>query len=130
MAKGVHAQLNPGATGEYAGLLTIMRYLESKGEGHRNVCLIPKSAYGTNSASAAMAGMKVVVVDNDFVSVGFSLPLGEVGVSVLSILLVLMVKAVVGLVAAKAPLAAAAEEGNVGGVGPSQRQSLTIWARK
>lgn len=42
-----------------------MRYLESKGEGHRNVCLIPKSAHGTNPASAAMAGMKVVVIDND-----------------------------------------------------------------
>ena len=61
----VSAQPNSGATGEYAGLLTIMRYLESKGEGHRNVCLIPKSAHGTNPASAAMAGMKVVVVDND-----------------------------------------------------------------
>lgn len=61
----VSAQPNSGATGEYAGLLTIKRYLESKGEGHRNVCLIPKSAHGTNPASAAMAGMKVVVVDND-----------------------------------------------------------------
>ncbi len=61
----VSAQPNSGATGEYAGLLTIMRYLQSKGEGHRNVCLIPKSAHGTNPASAAMAGMKVVVVDND-----------------------------------------------------------------
>ena len=61
----VSAQPNSGATGEYAGLLTIMKYLESKGEGHRHVCLIPKSAHGTNPASAAMAGMKVVVVDND-----------------------------------------------------------------
>merc|ERR1712087_571194 len=61
----VSAQPNSGATGEYAGLLTIKRYLESKGEGHRNICLIPKSAHGTNPASAAMAGMKVVVVDND-----------------------------------------------------------------
>eukprot|EP00557_Chaetoceros_sp_GSL56_P000965 CAMPEP_0176501716 /NCGR_PEP_ID=MMETSP0200_2-20121128/14324_1 /TAXON_ID=947934 /ORGANISM="Chaetoceros sp., Strain GSL56" /LENGTH=1004 /DNA_ID=CAMNT_0017900651 /DNA_START=143 /DNA_END=3157 /DNA_ORIENTATION=- len=61
----VSAQPNSGATGEYAGLLTIMRYLESKGEGHRKICLIPKSAHGTNPASAAMAGMKVVVVDND-----------------------------------------------------------------
>eukprot|EP00560_Eucampia_antarctica_P005940 CAMPEP_0197823560 /NCGR_PEP_ID=MMETSP1437-20131217/886_1 /TAXON_ID=49252 ORGANISM="Eucampia antarctica, Strain CCMP1452" /NCGR_SAMPLE_ID=MMETSP1437 /ASSEMBLY_ACC=CAM_ASM_001096 /LENGTH=1017 /DNA_ID=CAMNT_0043422789 /DNA_START=64 /DNA_END=3117 /DNA_ORIENTATION=+ len=61
----VSAQPNSGATGEYAGLLTIMKYLESEGEGHRNVCLIPKSAHGTNPASAAMAGMKVVVVDND-----------------------------------------------------------------
>jgi glycine dehydrogenase len=61
----VSAQPNSGATGEYAGLLTIMKYLKSMGEGHRNVCLIPKSAHGTNPASAAMAGMKVVVVEND-----------------------------------------------------------------
>eukprot|EP00978_Attheya_sp_CCMP212_P006946 scaffold16220_cov51-Attheya_sp.AAC.9 len=61
----VSAQPNSGATGEYAGLLAITRYLESKGEGHRNICLIPKSAHGTNPASATMAGMKVVVVDND-----------------------------------------------------------------
>ena len=61
----VSAQPNSGATGEYAGLLAIKNYLESKGEGDRNVCLIPKSAHGTNPASAAMAGMKVVVVDND-----------------------------------------------------------------
>lgn len=61
----VSAQPNSGATGEYAGLLTIMKYLKSQGQGHRNVCLIPKSAHGTNPASAAMAGMKVVVVDND-----------------------------------------------------------------
>lgn len=61
----VSAQPNAGATGEYAGLLAIKKYLASKGEGHRNICLIPKSAHGTNPASAAMAGMKVVVVDND-----------------------------------------------------------------
>jgi len=61
----VSAQPNSGATGEYAGLLAIKKYLESKGDGHRNVCLIPKSAHGTNPASATMAGMKVVVVDND-----------------------------------------------------------------
>ena len=61
----VSAQPNSGATGEYAGLLTIMKYLESKGQGHRNVCLIPKSAHGTNPASASMAGMTVVVIDND-----------------------------------------------------------------
>lgn len=61
----VSAQPNAGATGEYAGLLAIKKYLESKGEGHRNICLIPKSAHGTNPASAAMAGLKVVVVDND-----------------------------------------------------------------
>ena len=61
----VSAQPNSGATGEYAGLLAIKNYLQDKGEGHRNVCLIPKSAHGTNPASASMAGMKVVVVDND-----------------------------------------------------------------
>ena len=42
-----------------------MKYLESKGQGNRNVCLIPKSAHGTNPASASMAGMTVVVIDND-----------------------------------------------------------------
>ncbi|KAL7505329.1 hypothetical protein ACHAXN_002806 [Cyclotella atomus] len=61
----VSAQPNSGATGEYAGLLVIKQYLESIGQGHRSVCLIPKSAHGTNPASASMAGMKVVVVDND-----------------------------------------------------------------
>eukprot|EP00535_Pseudo-nitzschia_heimii_P001664 CAMPEP_0197187856 /NCGR_PEP_ID=MMETSP1423-20130617/16723_1 /TAXON_ID=476441 /ORGANISM="Pseudo-nitzschia heimii, Strain UNC1101" /LENGTH=979 /DNA_ID=CAMNT_0042639541 /DNA_START=377 /DNA_END=3316 /DNA_ORIENTATION=+ len=61
----VSAQPNSGATGEYAGLLAIKDYLESKGEAHRNICLIPKSAHGTNPASAVMAGMKVVVVNND-----------------------------------------------------------------
>lgn len=61
----VSAQPNSGATGEYAGLLAIKSYLESVGEGHRNICLIPKSAHGTNPASAVMAGMKVVVVEND-----------------------------------------------------------------
>lgn len=61
----VSAQPNSGATGEYAGLLAIKKYLESTGEGHRDVCLIPKSAHGTNPASAVMAGMKVVVVEND-----------------------------------------------------------------
>jgi glycine dehydrogenase len=61
----VSAQPNSGATGEYAGLLAIKNYLESTGEGHRHICLIPKSAHGTNPASAVMAGMKVVVVEND-----------------------------------------------------------------
>ncbi|HEY1115382.1 MAG TPA: aminomethyl-transferring glycine dehydrogenase [Chitinophagaceae bacterium] len=55
-------QPNSGAQGEYAGLLTIKAYHESRGEGHRNVMLIPISAHGTNPASAVMAGMKVVVV--------------------------------------------------------------------
>jgi glycine dehydrogenase len=61
----VSAQPNSGATGEYAGLLAIKKYLESINEGDRDVCLIPKSAHGTNPASAVMAGMKVVVVEND-----------------------------------------------------------------
>jgi glycine dehydrogenase len=61
----VSAQPNSGATGEYAGLLCILNYLHSIGEGHRSICLIPQSAHGTNPASAAMAGMKVVVVQND-----------------------------------------------------------------
>ena len=55
-------QPNSGASGEYAGLLVIKAYLESIGEGHRNIALIPASAHGTNPASAVMAGMKVVVV--------------------------------------------------------------------
>jgi len=61
----VSAQPNSGANGEYAGLLCIKAYLTSKGEGDRDICLIPRSAHGTNPASATMAGMKVVVVDND-----------------------------------------------------------------
>jgi len=61
----VSAQPNSGATGEYAGLMAIKAYLESINEGHRKVCLIPKSAHGTNPASAVMAGMKVVVIEND-----------------------------------------------------------------
>jgi len=55
-------QPNSGAQGEYAGLLTIQAYHRAKGEAHRDVCLIPMSAHGTNPASAQMAGMKVVVV--------------------------------------------------------------------
>ena len=58
-------QPNSGAQGEYAGLLTIRAYHKSRGEGHRNVCLIPASAHGTNPASASMCGMKVVVVATD-----------------------------------------------------------------
>jgi glycine dehydrogenase len=54
-------QPNSGASGEYTGLLVIKAYHESRGEGHRNICLIPASAHGTNPASAVMAGMKVVV---------------------------------------------------------------------
>jgi glycine dehydrogenase len=59
---GISFQPNSGAAGEYAGLLVIKAYLESKGEQHRNICLIPASAHGTNPASAVMAGMEVVVV--------------------------------------------------------------------
>jgi len=59
---GISFQPNSGAQGEYAGLLVIRNYQESKGEGHRNVCLIPSSAHGTNPASAVMAGMTVIVV--------------------------------------------------------------------
>ncbi|MGV0951549.1 MAG: aminomethyl-transferring glycine dehydrogenase [Azonexus sp.] len=58
-------QPNSGAQGEYAGLVAIDRYHASRGEEHRNVCLIPKSAHGTNPATAQMANMKVVVVDCD-----------------------------------------------------------------
>lgn len=58
-------QPNSGAAGEYTGLMTIRQYFISKGESHRNICLIPASAHGTNPASAAMAGMKVVVVKTD-----------------------------------------------------------------
>ncbi len=57
----VSLQPNAGSQGEYAGLLTIHAYHESRGEGHRNVCLIPASAHGTSPASAQMAGMQVVV---------------------------------------------------------------------
>src|SRR5690554_5258779 len=55
-------QPNSGAQGEYAGLLAIKAYHESRGDAHRNICLIPASAHGTNPASAVMAGMKVVVI--------------------------------------------------------------------
>lgn len=58
-------QPNSGAQGEYAGLLTIRRYHESRGQGDRYICLIPSSAHGTNPASAQMAGMAVVVVACD-----------------------------------------------------------------
>ncbi len=61
----VSIQPNSGAQGEFAGLLAIRGYHEAKGEAHRNICLIPSSAHGTNPASAVMAGMKVVVVASD-----------------------------------------------------------------
>jgi glycine dehydrogenase len=62
---GISLQPNAGSQGEYAGLLVIGQYHESRGEGHRNVCLIPQSAHGTNPASAVMCGMKVVSVACD-----------------------------------------------------------------
>ncbi|MEO0415585.1 MAG: aminomethyl-transferring glycine dehydrogenase, partial [Verrucomicrobiota bacterium] len=62
---GVSLQPNAGSQGEYAGLLAIRRYHESRNDAHRNVCLIPTSAHGTNPASAVMAGMKVVPIRCD-----------------------------------------------------------------
>jgi len=61
----VSLQPNAGSQGEYAGLLVIRAFQEAKGELHRDVCLIPKSAHGTNPASAVMAGLKVIVVECD-----------------------------------------------------------------
>ena len=61
----VSLQPNAGSQGEYTGLLVIRKYLESQGQGARDVCLIPASAHGTNPASAHMAGMRVVVVRSD-----------------------------------------------------------------
>ncbi|MBT8312316.1 MAG: aminomethyl-transferring glycine dehydrogenase, partial [Flavobacteriaceae bacterium] len=58
-------QPNSGAQGEYAGLMTIRAYHESNGESHRNICIIPASAHGTNPASAVMAGMRVIVTKTD-----------------------------------------------------------------
>ncbi len=62
---GISLQPNSGAQGEYAGLLAIRAWHEARGEGARNICLIPSSAHGTNPASAAMAGYQVVVVGCD-----------------------------------------------------------------
>ena len=62
---GISLQPNAGSQGEYAGLLVIRKYHRSCGEKHRDVCLIPRSAHGTNPASAVMVGMRVVVVDCD-----------------------------------------------------------------
>ena len=61
----ISLQPNAGSQGEFAGLLAIKRYHESRGEDQRNVCLIPSSAHGTNAASAIMAGLKVIVVECD-----------------------------------------------------------------
>ena len=62
---GTSLQPNSGAQGEFAGLMTIRAYHQSNGDSHRNICLIPASAHGTNPASAVMAGMKVVVTKTD-----------------------------------------------------------------
>ena len=62
---GISLQPNAGSQGEYAGLLAIQAYHASRGEAHRNVCLIPQSAHGTNPASAQMVGMQVVVTKCD-----------------------------------------------------------------
>lgn len=62
---GISLQPNAGSQGEYAGLLVIRQYHQSRGEAHRTVCLIPQSAHGTNPASAVMAGMKVVPIACD-----------------------------------------------------------------
>lgn len=62
---GISLQPNAGSQGEYTGLLVIRQYHEQRGEGHRNICLIPTSAHGTNPASAVMCGMKVVPVACD-----------------------------------------------------------------
>ena len=62
---GTSLQPNSGAQGEFAGLMTIRAYHLSRGDDHRNICLIPSSAHGTNPASAVMAGMKVVVTKTD-----------------------------------------------------------------
>ena len=62
---GISLQPNAGSQGEYAGLLAIKAFFEANGQGHRNICLIPSSAHGTNPASAQMAGMTVVVTACD-----------------------------------------------------------------
>lgn len=61
----ISLQPNAGSQGEYAGLLAIMKYHQSRGDHHRDVCLIPSSAHGTNPASAALAGMRVVITECD-----------------------------------------------------------------
>ena len=63
--QGISLQPNAGSQGEYAGLLVIQAYHRAKGQGHRNICLIPSSAHGTNPASAQMVGLQVVVTPCD-----------------------------------------------------------------
>ena len=62
---GISLQPNAGSQGEYAGLLAIKACHDARGEGHRNICLIPAAAHGTNPASAQMAGLQVVVTECD-----------------------------------------------------------------
>ena len=61
----ISLQPNSGAQGEFAGLMVIKKFHETNNEGHRNICLIPSSAHGTNPASAKMAGMKIVIIKCD-----------------------------------------------------------------
>jgi len=63
--EGISLQPNSGATGEYTGMMVIRAYHQSRGEGHRNICLIPASAHGTNPASGVMAGMDIKVINCD-----------------------------------------------------------------
>jgi glycine dehydrogenase len=70
---GTSLQPNSGAQGEYAGLMAIKQYLKETGQEHRNICVIPKSAHGTNPASAVMAGFKIVPIETDKVG-GIDLP--------------------------------------------------------
>jgi len=62
---GISSQPHSGATGEYAGLMAIKKYHESRNEGHRNICLCPTSAHGTNPATAQMCGMKIIPIGCD-----------------------------------------------------------------
>lgn len=61
----ISSQPHSGATGEYAGLMAIKKYHESRGDYERNVCLVPLSAHGTNPATAAICGMKIVPIGTD-----------------------------------------------------------------
>ena len=61
----ISSQPHSGATGEYAGLMAIKKYHESRGDGHRNICLVPLSAHGTNPATAQLCGMKIIPIGSD-----------------------------------------------------------------
>lgn len=62
---GISSQPHSGATGEYAGLMAIKKYHESRGDHHRNICLCPVSAHGTNPATATICGMKIIPIGCD-----------------------------------------------------------------